>query len=92
MADLQVGKRYAQAAFELARESDAVARWRSDLDDIAGLLAESELSAHPGVLDVSPNGAGNTPGGAPPIEPGNITPGNNASRCSTAYWRCNRSC
>lgn len=44
MADLQAGKRYAQAAFELALESGDLPRWRSDLGDIASVLAESEAS------------------------------------------------
>ncbi len=44
MADLQAGKRYAQAAFELALESGDVARWRSDLGDLATVLAESQAA------------------------------------------------
>ena len=47
MADPQAAKRYAQAAFSLAEEAGSVgfARWRTDLDDIASVLAESGLSA-----------------------------------------------
>lgn len=41
MADLQAARRYAQAAFELARESGDLDRWRADLGDIAEVLAES---------------------------------------------------
>jgi F-type H+-transporting ATPase subunit delta len=41
MADPQAGKRYAQAAFDIAKRDGTVAQWRSDLDDIAQVLAES---------------------------------------------------
>ena len=41
MADPQTGKRYAQAAFDIARRDGTVAQWRSDLEDIAQVLAES---------------------------------------------------
>jgi F-type H+-transporting ATPase subunit delta len=41
MADLQAAKRYAQAAFDIAVEANAVAQWRVDLDEIAQVLAES---------------------------------------------------
>jgi F-type H+-transporting ATPase subunit delta len=41
MADPQAGKRYAQAAFDIATRDGTVAQWRSDLDDIAQVLAES---------------------------------------------------
>lgn len=41
MADPQVGKRYAQAAFEVARDQGAIAQWRSDLEDIASVLVDS---------------------------------------------------
>lgn len=44
MADVQAGKRYAQAAFAIARDSNAVAAWRSDLNDIAEVLAESGIA------------------------------------------------
>ena len=41
MADPQAGKRYAQAAFDIATRDGTVAQWRSDLGDIAQVLAES---------------------------------------------------
>lgn len=45
MADVQVGKRYAQAAFELALDGGGdLARWRSDLNDMAQVLAESQVA------------------------------------------------
>jgi F-type H+-transporting ATPase subunit delta len=45
MADVQAGKRYAQAAFELAiGEGQDLGKWRSDLNDIAFVLAESEAA------------------------------------------------
>jgi F-type H+-transporting ATPase subunit delta len=44
MADVQAGKRYAQAAFAIARDANAVALWRSELDDIATVLAESGIA------------------------------------------------
>ena len=43
-ADLQAARRYAQAAFAIARDGDAIAQWRRDLDDVATLLAESEAA------------------------------------------------
>jgi F-type H+-transporting ATPase subunit delta len=42
--DLQVGKRYAQAAFAIARESGTIDQWRSDLADVASVLAESDMA------------------------------------------------
>jgi F-type H+-transporting ATPase subunit delta len=45
MADFQAGKRYAQAAFGIARDSGQIARWRSDLDDVATVLAESDAAS-----------------------------------------------
>lgn len=69
MADPQVGKRYAQAAFGLAREQGSIARWRDDLGDIASVLTgsaaagvisdsrlplERRLSMVERVLDVQP--------------------------------------
>lgn len=46
MADVAAAKRYAQAAFELARErGDDLERWRADLGDIAAVLAESQAAA-----------------------------------------------
>ena len=44
MADVQAGRRYAQAAFGIARDANAIARWRAELDDVATVLAESELA------------------------------------------------
>lgn len=45
MADYQAGKRYAQAAFAIAKEQGTVTAWRSDLRDIASVLAESGAAA-----------------------------------------------
>lgn len=45
MAELQAAKRYAQAVFDIAVESNTVAVWRTDLDDIATVLAESDAAA-----------------------------------------------
>jgi F-type H+-transporting ATPase subunit delta len=44
MADVQAGRRYAQAAFGIATDAGAVAQWRSELGDVATVLAESELA------------------------------------------------
>ncbi|MGE5595933.1 MAG: F0F1 ATP synthase subunit delta [Hyphomicrobiales bacterium] len=44
MADLQVGKRYAQAAIEIAREQGTIERWRNDLADIATVLSDSQAA------------------------------------------------
>ncbi len=44
MADLQAAKRYAQAAFGIARDAGAVANWRMELDDVASVLSESGLA------------------------------------------------
>jgi F-type H+-transporting ATPase subunit delta len=41
MADYQAGKRYAQAAFAIAKEQGTVAQWRTDLADIATVLVDS---------------------------------------------------
>ena len=49
MADFQVGRRYAQAVFAIARDQGTIAQWRSDLNDIASVLAESGLA--PGFAD-----------------------------------------
>ncbi len=49
MADPQAGKRYAQAAFDIAQRDGTVAQWRSDLGDVAQVLAES--AAAPVFLD-----------------------------------------
>ena len=45
MADTQAAKRYAQAAFAIARDADAITQWRGDLDDVATVLAESDAAA-----------------------------------------------
>ena len=44
-ADPQAARRYAQAAFAIARDGDAIADWRADLDDVAAALAESDAAA-----------------------------------------------
>lgn len=45
MADVAVAKRYAQAAFELVRETGGdLGRWRQDLDDVATVLADSQAA------------------------------------------------
>ncbi len=44
MADVQAAKRYAQAAFAIARDGNAIAAWRSELNDIAEVLSESGLA------------------------------------------------
>ena len=44
MADVAAAKRYAQAAFEIASEEGAIARWRGELDDIASVLTDSQLA------------------------------------------------
>ncbi len=45
MADIQAARRYAQAAFAIARDGGAITQWRGDLDDIATALAESDAAA-----------------------------------------------
>lgn len=44
MADVQAGRRYAQAAFGIARDANAIALWRAELEDVATVLAESQLA------------------------------------------------
>ncbi|MBE7517777.1 MAG: ATP synthase F1 subunit delta [Thermoflexaceae bacterium] len=44
MANEQAAKRYAQAAMSLALEANALAAWRSDLNDLAAVLAESDAA------------------------------------------------
>ena len=44
MASDEAARRYAQAAFEIAVADGTLAQWRSELDDIASVLAESELA------------------------------------------------
>ena len=45
MADVAAAKRYAQAAFEIARDEGTLARWREELNDVASVLAESGLAS-----------------------------------------------
>ncbi|MBE0608851.1 MAG: ATP synthase F1 subunit delta [Dehalococcoidia bacterium] len=44
MADLPAARRYAQAAFGIARDAGAIAAWREELNDVATVLAESGLA------------------------------------------------
>lgn len=44
MADLQAARRYAQAAFGIARDTGTIANWRMELNDVATVLAESGLA------------------------------------------------
>lgn len=44
MADPQAAKRYAQAAFGIASDTNAIPQWRSELNDVAMVLAESGLA------------------------------------------------
>jgi F-type H+-transporting ATPase subunit delta len=44
MADAQAAKRYAQAAFELASEFNAVETWRAELADVAAVLVDSQIA------------------------------------------------
>lgn len=44
MADPQAAKRYAQAAFGIASDANAIPQWRSELNDVATVLAESGLA------------------------------------------------
>lgn len=37
-------RRYANAIFEIARASDTIDQWRTDVDDIASLMVDSELA------------------------------------------------
>lgn len=45
MADRQVARRYAQAAFELAREEGDLEGWRRELDDVASVLVDSDAAS-----------------------------------------------
>jgi F-type H+-transporting ATPase subunit delta len=45
MADLQAAKRYAQAAFQIAVANGTVSTWRTELDDVAQVLAESTVAS-----------------------------------------------
>ncbi|MGE3074375.1 MAG: F0F1 ATP synthase subunit delta [Dehalococcoidia bacterium] len=44
MAEVAAARRYAQAAFDIANDSGTIATWRSELDDVASVLAESGLA------------------------------------------------
>jgi F-type H+-transporting ATPase subunit delta len=44
MADLQAARRYAQAAFDIAREGGTMATWRAELADVATVLIDSQLA------------------------------------------------
>lgn len=44
MAELRAARRYAQAAFNIARDAGTIDVWRRDVADIASLLSESELA------------------------------------------------
>ena len=44
MAELEAAKRYAQAAFDIAKQSNTIEIWRTDLDDLAKVLAESDAA------------------------------------------------
>jgi F-type H+-transporting ATPase subunit delta len=44
MADLQAARRYAQAAFGIARDTGTIATWRAELNDVATVLTESGLA------------------------------------------------
>ena len=44
MADVQAGRRYAQAAFGIAKDANAVALWRAELRDVATVLSGSQLA------------------------------------------------
>lgn len=45
MADTQAARRYAQAAFSIATESDSFAMWREQLGDVAEVLSESDAAS-----------------------------------------------
>ena len=44
MADTQAARRYAQAAFAIASESDSFAMWREQLADVGEVLTESDAA------------------------------------------------
>ncbi len=44
MANVAAARRYAQAAFEIARDRGEIGRWREELRDVATVLAESQLA------------------------------------------------
>ncbi len=44
MADTQAARRYAQAAFSIASESDSLTMWREQLADMGQVLTESDVA------------------------------------------------
>lgn len=44
MADTQAARRYAQAAFSIASESDSLTMWREQLADVGQVLSESDAA------------------------------------------------
>ncbi len=44
MADTQAARRYAQAAFSIASESDSLTMWREQLADVGEVLSESDAA------------------------------------------------
>lgn len=44
MADVQAAKRYAQAAFGIARDAGAISQWRAELGDVATVLSDSGIA------------------------------------------------
>lgn len=44
MADPQAAKRYAQAAFGIASDANAIPQWRAELNDVATVLVDSGLA------------------------------------------------
>lgn len=44
MAELRAARRYAQAAFQIALDEGTIPTWRSDLADVAQVLASSQLA------------------------------------------------
>ncbi len=45
MADVAAAKRYAQAAFDIAKSDGTIPVWRSELQDVATVLTDSNLAA-----------------------------------------------
>ena len=45
MADVAAAKRYAQAAFDIAKSDGSIPTWRSELLDVATVLTDSDLAA-----------------------------------------------
>jgi F-type H+-transporting ATPase subunit delta len=45
MADVAAAKRYAQAAFDIAKSDGTIPAWRSELLDVATVLTDSDLAA-----------------------------------------------